>query len=52
MGPIILSLIGGFPFLPGPMERSFTVMEFAVFEYVCLPMDGQMNRQMDKRKNG
>ena len=25
MGPEILSLIGGFPFLPGPLERSSTV---------------------------
>ena len=25
MGPEINSLIGGFPFLPGPLERSSTV---------------------------
>ena len=28
MGPEILSLRGGFPFLPGPLERSFTVHTF------------------------
>ena len=26
MGPEIISLKGGFPFLPGPLERSFTVI--------------------------
>ena len=32
MGPEIFSLIGGFPFLPGPLEQSSTVVD--------LPTDG------------
>ena len=36
MGPEIFSLIGGFPFLPGPLERSSTVQSrSSVFQVKC-----------------
>ena len=45
MGPVIFSLIGGFPFLPGPLERSSTVLIFAFFLR-------KHNRRTDGRTDG
>ena len=36
MRPEILSLIGGFPFLPGPLDQSSTVITFDHIDYIDL----------------